>query len=70
MLTFEVFESNVIAISGSMNSCGNWFVVGVASQIAGHKASIAVHDTKLVDPVAREAKHMSKRRICCIVECD
>lgn len=70
MLTAEVFDSNIIAISGSMNSCGEWFVVGIASQIAEHKASIAVRDIQLVDPVAREAKHMIECRICFIVECD
>lgn len=57
MLTVEVFECNIIAVSSLMVSLGNRFV-GFALHITECNTSIGVQIAQLVDPVTREAKHM------------
>lgn len=61
MLTVEVVEINVNAISSPMKSAGNRFVeVVVAHHAAECKATVHVQDVAIVDPVSRDAKNMIK----------
>lgn len=58
MLTIEVVEVNINAISSPMKSAGNGFVDRVAHHVAERDTTVQVQNVAIVDPVSRDAKNV------------